>query len=494
MPAPPPHRLAAHRFASVQRVNGLLAMLFSSTMLLPLLIAQWLHEASRAAFLIGFALTFAIGTLLWWPVRHHRADLKIRDGFLVVVLFWVVLSVLGAIPFYVYDGGWPDLVDAIFESTSGLTTTGATVASGLDTMPRSILFYRVLLHWLGGMGVIVLAVALLPMLGIGGMQLFRAEVPGPMKDTKLTPRIAGTARALWLIYVALTLGCALTYWLLGMSFFDALCHAMSTIATGGFSNHDASLGHFNSPLIEAASMVFMVLGATSFTLHFAAWRGRSIRTYVRDSEFRAYLLILLIFGLLTVIPLALFGPYDSLGMAVRLGLFQLISFGTSTCFSTADVTVWPLFVPMLLMLSTFMAGCAGSTAGGVKVARVVLFLKQATREFKRLLHPNATIAIKFGGRTVPDDIVYAVGGFFSVYVGLTIVLTFVMIGSGLDPITAGSAITAAITNAGSALGELSGSMAHLSVFGKWVLIVTMVMGRLEIFTFLIIFTPAFWQR
>ncbi|MEW6166121.1 MAG: TrkH family potassium uptake protein [Pseudomonadota bacterium] len=490
----PVSTLARHRFAAVQRVMGLLLMLFSTSMLPPLAISVLRDEGVTRAFADGLAVTLVTGAIVWWPVRRVDAELKIRDGFLVVVLFWGVLSTFGAIPLYAAKVGWTTFVDAMFESASGLTTTGATVASGLDSMPWSILFYRVQLHWLGGMGVIVLAVALLPMLGVGGMQLYRAETPGPMKDAKLTPRIASTARALWIVYMALTVLCTLVYWLLGMSFFDAICHAMSTISTGGFSTHDTSIGYFESLGIEIACMVFMLVGATNFTLHFVAWRRRSLLAYISDTEFRAFLVIIALFGLLVCVPLWLYGTYDSLGMAVRKGLFQLIAYGTTSGFATADPTPWPVYVPILIVLSGFMVGCAGSTSAGVKVARIVLFVKQALRELQRLLHPNAEIALKFGGRSVPDDIVYAVGGFFSVYVGLTIVLTFVMIATGLDPVTAFSAVAACLNNEGPGLGSVNATMAGITDFGKWVLIVTMIMGRLEIFTFLIVFTPAFWRR
>jgi trk system potassium uptake protein TrkH len=489
-----PRAPTAHRYAAVQKVSGMLLMLFSITMVPPLLISSVLGEGVSDAFLDACWITLTAGALVWWPVRRLNVELKTRDGFLVVVLFWVVLSTFGAIPLYVTHTGWFTFVDAMFESASGLTTTGATVASGLDTMPKAILFYRVQLHWLGGMGVIVLAVALLPMLGIGGMQLYRAETPGPMKDSKLTPRIASTARALWIIYLTLTVVCGLTYWLLGMPLFDAICHAMSTISTGGFSTHDASIGYYQSLSIEIAVMVFMLAGAVNFALHFMAFRSRSILTYFRDTEFRAFLTIIAIFGLLVSIPLWWSGTYDSLGTAIRIGLFQVIAFGTTAGFATADPTPWPGFLPLLVVLSGFMVGCAGSTSGGVKVTRVVMFVKQINREMQRLLHPNATIPLKLGGKSVPDEIVYAVGAFFSVYVGLTILLTLIMIGTGLDPVTALSAVAACINNEGPGLGSLNSTMASVSDFGKWVLILTMLIGRLEIFTVLIIFTPGFWRR
>lgn len=485
---------APRRFAAVQRVTGILLMLFSTLMLPSLLISVLRNEGVSRAFADGFAVTFLTGALILWPVRHITAELKIRDGFLVVVLFWVVLSTFGAIPLYAAHVGWTSFVDALFESASGLTTTGATVASGLDSMPWAILFYRAQLHWLGGMGVIVLAVALLPMLGIGGMQLFRAETPGPMKDAKLTPRIASTARALWIVYLAMTLFCGGIYWSFGMPLFDAICHAMSTIATGGFANHDASIGYYASPSIEWAVTVFMAIGAMNFALHFIAWRERSLMAYLRDTEFRVFLFILLMLCTLVCVPLWLHATYPTLGEAVRKGVFQLVAYGSSSGFATADPTGWPVYVPLLLVISGFMVGCAGSTAGGVKVTRLILFFKQAMRELRRLLHPNATIALKLGGRTVPDDIVYAVGGFFSVYVGLTILLTLVMISTGLDPVTAFSAVAACINNVGPGLGSVVSSMADVSDFGKWVLIVTMIVGRLEIFTFLIVFTPGFWRR
>ncbi|HEY1077629.1 MAG TPA: potassium transporter TrkG [Fontimonas sp.] len=483
------------RFAAVQRVTGILLMMFSITMLPPLLISLHRQEGLALAFAQAMGLTLGSGAAVFLPVRRATAELKIRDGFLVVVLFWVVLSAFGAVPFFILPIDWLNFTDAVFESTSGLTTTGATaIAGGLDAMPWSILYYRTQLHWLGGMGVIVLAVALLPMLGIGGMQLFRAETPGPMKNNKLTPRIASTARALWLIYLAITAACILTYWALGMSFFDALCHGMSTVATGGFANHDASIGYFESLAIEIACMVFMLVGATNFTLHFLAWRRKSVLSYLRDAEFRAFVFTVLALSILVCVPLWLFGTYETLGAAIRYGLFQLIAFGSNAGFATADPTHWPAYVPLLIVLSGFMVGCAGSTSAGIKVARLVLIFKQLLRELQRLLHPNATILVKFGRRTVPDEILYAVSSFFFVYVVLTVALTFAMVLLGEEPVVAFSTVAAAINNEGPGLGHANATMAGVSDAGKWLLIVTMIMGRLEIFTFLIIFTPGFWRR
>ncbi|WP_051278692.1 TrkH family potassium uptake protein [Solimonas flava] len=487
----PPRR----RFAAVQRITGLLLMGFSTTMLPPVAVDLWYGDGAWRAFLEGLWIALAVGALVWWPVRRHRSELKVRDGFLVVVLFWAVLSAFGAVPFLETHAGWHSYTEALFESVSGLTTTGSTtIASGLDQMPRAILYYRSQLHWLGGMGIIVLAVAVLPMLGVGGMQLYKAETPGPMKDTKLTPRITSSARALWTVYVVLTLACTLVYWLLGMTPFDAICHAMSTLSTGGFSTHDASFAYYNRAGLEIAAMFFMLAGASNFALHYLAWENRSLRGYFHNTEFGAFLLTYVILGLIVCSALYLHGTYDSIGTAIRRGLFQVVAYGTDAGFATADPSAWPSFVPLLLVLATFIGCSAGGTGGGVKVIRLVLFMKQAAREITRLIHPNAEVPIKLESKIVPDTVVYAIGGFFSIYIGFTIVLTFAMIATGLDSVTAFSAVAAAINNAGPGLNSVVANVAGVSDVGKWVLIVAMLAGRLEIFTLLVIFTPAFWRR
>jgi trk system potassium uptake protein len=485
----------AHRYAAVQQVLGTLLMVFSLSMLPPLLVSWWYEDGASRAFLQGLWITLVSGAVLWWPVRKQQPELKVRDGFLVTVVLWTVLSLYGAIPFQVTNAGWHSFVEALFESVSGLTTTGATVIPrGLDDMPPSLLYYRAQLHWLGGMGIIVLAVAVLPMLGIGGMQLFRAETPGPMKESKLTPRITETARALWIVYVLLTAVCGVTYWLLGMSVFDALCHAFSTIATGGFSTHDASIGFFRNPTLEWFVILFMALSSLNFAVHYLAWRERSPRVYFRDPEVRAFAVTVGVFSVLAMAPLVVMGTYADDSKLVRDAVFHVVSYGSTTGFSTLDPSKWPLYAPLLLMLCGFMVGCAGSTAGGVKVVRLLLFVKQAQRELRRLIHPSAEVPIKLEGRVVPDEIVYAVGGFFSVYIGFTIILTFVMMTTGLDATTAFSAVAACLNNMGPGLNQLSGSMASVTPFGKSVLIFAMLLGRLEIFTLLIIFTPGFWRR
>ena len=487
--------IAGRRFAPVQRVTGVLLMLFSLTMLPPVAVDLLYDQGTIGAFLATGWITLLTGFVLWWPVRHARNELKIRDGFLVTVLFWVVLGSFGAIPLYLSGTMWNHPTDALFESMSGLTTTGSTtVAAGLDSLPKAINFYRVQLHWLGGMGIIVLAVAVLPMLGIGGMQLFRAEVPGPMKNTRLTPRITETARVLWLVYLSLTATCGVAYWLAGMTPFDALCHAFSTLATGGFSTHDASIGFYNSGMMECVVIVFMLLGTINFATHFAVWRHRSLFAYWRDSEFRACLAVVSGYSVLVSLPLLLQQTYEDPLTTLRASVFHVVSYGTNSGFTTTDASLWPSYAPMMLMLCGFMVGCSGSTSGGVKMVRLMLFVKQALREVQRLIHPNAQLPIKLDGRVVDDSVVYAIGGFFSVYIGFTIILSFAMMATGLQPVEAFSAIASSINNMGPGLGRLSSSVAEVPEAGKWIMIFSMLLGRLEIFTLLIVFTPAFWRR
>ncbi|AXQ27343.1 potassium transporter [Solimonas sp. K1W22B-7] len=473
---------------------GILLMVFSLSMLPPLAMDLFWAEETTTPFLSGLWMTLTTGALLWWPVRNERSELKVRDGFLITTLFWVVLGLFGAIPFFFAEEGWYSLTDAVFESVSGLTTTGSTtIADGVDELPHSLKYYRSQLHWLGGMGIVVLAVAVLPMLGVGGMGLYKAETPGPMKDAKLTPRITSTARALWLVYLVLTVACGLAYWWAGMDAFDALCHAFSTVGNGGFSTHDASLGYYNSFKIELVAMFFMLAGATNFALHYTAFNTRSLGSYFRDGEFRTLIALYLGLGILVCVPLVLQGPYDPL-TAIRHGMFQVVGYGSTAGFATADPSHWPGYVPLLLVMCTFMMSSGGSTGGGVKVVRLMLFVRQALRELKLLVHPSAEVSIKLDGKVVPNDVVYAVGGFFSVYIGMTLVLTGLMLMTGMDGITAFSAVAASINNAGPGLGEVNAHVAAVSDFGKWVLTFAMLAGRLEVFTLLVLFTPAFWRR
>ena len=463
-------------------------------MLPPLLLALWFDEGSKAAFTTAMLGVFLVGSLFWYPVRNQRKELRIRDGFVVVTLFWVVLALVGAIPFALAEQPHMGFTDAMFESTSGLTTTGATVITGIDRLPLSIQFYRQELQWLGGMGIIVLAVAVLPMLGIGGMQLYRAETPGPMKDNKLTPRITETAKALWYIYLGLTISCALAYWVAGMGLFDAIAHAFSTVAIGGFSTHDLSIGYYQSPAIEIVAVVFMLLAGINFSLHFLAWRSMNPLVYLRDSELKAYLTLLVLAAAVTVLYLYFSKTFEDFADALHHGIFQAVSIGTTTGFTTAAYFYWPGFLPVMLLFTSFIGGCAGSTGGGMKVIRFLLLFKQGMREITRLVHPNAQIPVKVGNKAMPERVVEAVWGFFATYVGCFTIMMLVLLATGLDQVTAFSAVAACLNNLGPGLGEVGLHYGDINNTAKWVLCLAMILGRLEIFTLLVLLSPAFWRR
>ncbi|MFP4130625.1 TrkH family potassium uptake protein [Thiohalospira sp.] len=479
---------------AILRILGLLVALFSTTQLPPLAVGLLDGGRGVAPFAISFGIILGLGILLWLPVRHQRRELRTRDGFMVVSLFWLVLSLFGAVPFMLWEEPAIPVADAIFEATSGLTTTGSTVLTGLDDLALSLLFYRQQLQWMGGMGIIVLAVAILPMLGIGGMQLYRAELPGPMKDAKLTPRITETAKALWYIYLSLTVACALAYWAAGMSGFDAVAHSFSTVAIGGFSTHDASMGYFNSPAIELIAVVFMLLSGMNFALHFTAWRGRSPAGYLQDPECRGFLAIMAALGAITVGYLYLDGTFDSGFAAFHHGLFQAVSIGTTAGFATADFAHWPSFLPVLLIFASFIGASGGSTGGGMKVMRFLLLLVQGMRELKQLAHPNAQLPVKLGGRRVSPQVVNAVWGFFAAYVASFVLIMLALMATGLDQVTAFSAVAATLNNLGPGLGDVSAHFGGISDTAKLILAFAMVLGRLEIFSLLILFTPWFWRR
>jgi trk system potassium uptake protein TrkH len=478
-------------------------------------------DGGANAFMLSFAIILALGLMIWFPARGKRkgADLKIRDGFLVVSAFWLGLGMAGAIPLFISTQPALTITDAVFESISGLTTTGATVLTGLDNLPRSILFYRQQLQWLGGMGIIVLAVAVLPMLGIGGMQLYRAETPGPVKDTKLTPRIKETAKALWFIYGGITLACFAAYRVAGMNTFDAISHSFSTVAIGGFSTHDASIGFFDNRAIEVVAMCFMLIAGVNFSLHFVAWRRlipklpwtiegwrlvrqrstrrfqpiEAVRGYFQDPEFKAYLTIIGVLSVIVVVSLHSDSTYSNWGDSVRYGLFQVISIATTTGYAMADFSIWHGALPVMLLFASFVGGCAGSTGGGIKVIRWLLMYKQGRRELTRLLHPSALIPVKLGPRPVPQRVIDAVWGFFAAYVVVFAVMMVILMWAGLDQVTAFSAVAATLNNLGPGLGEVAANYAGINDVSKWVCVLAMVMGRLEIFTLLILITPEFWR-
>ncbi len=481
------------QFAMAFKIIGVLLILFSTAMLPSLFISLIAKDGIESAFATGLAATLLAGVLLWLPTRHLSRDLNIRDGFMVTALFWVVLGLFGAIPLWLT----PDLpmtpADAIFESISGLTTTGATVITGLDSLPQSLLFYRQLLQWLGGIGIIVLAVAILPMLGIGGMQLYRAESAGPSKDRKLTPRITSTAKALFGIYLLLTIACAASYFAVGMSMFDAICHAFSTVAIGGFSTHDASLGHYEQNRVLLVSSVFMLLSAINFGLHFIALQRRNVGVYARDSETAFFITVI---ASATIVVCCLLLTTETLGFedSVIHGLFQTISIATTTGFTTQDFSMWPLFLPILLLILSFMGGCVGSTGGGMKAMRILLIFRQGVRELRQLLHPNAVIPLKLDARRVQTEVISAVWSFFAVYMFCFVLIWLALLATNLDFISAFSAVVATMNNLGPGLGEVAYHYGAVSEPGKLILCLAMLIGRLEVFTLLVLLTPAFWKH
>lgn len=478
----------------ILRIVGLLLMVFSTTVIPPVVVSLWYQDTEITAFINAFLVILISGLFIWLPVRNMRKELRIRDGFIVVVLFWFVFGLVGSLPLYLSHSLHASFTDALFESISALTTTGATVFTGLDELPKSILYYRQQLQWLGGMGIIVLAVAVLPMLGIGGMQLYRAETPGPIKDNKLTPRITETAKALWYIYLGLTITCALAYWAAGMTLFDAIGHSFSTVAIGGFSTHDASIGFYNNKLIEMIAGLFMLIAGVNFALHFSALRMRSIKHYFYDVEFKVYLMILATASAISVLYLHYSSTFESWGDALHHGIFQSISIGTTAGFTTADYYNWPGFLPVMLLFISFVGGCAGSTGGGMKVIRFILLFKQGLREIFRLIHPSAQIPVKIGGKAMPENVSNAIWGFFALYVASFSIMMLLLMASGLDQVTAFSALAACLNNLGPGLGDVGANYQGINNFSKWVLCFAMLLGRLEIFTLLVILTPSFWRR
>ncbi len=475
----------------VIRLVGLFLLLFSLSLWPPALLAAFTGDGQLWVFARSILLLMVCGTLLWYPTRRCRGNLYTCETFLVVALFWSLLGTFGSLPFYL--GGHLDLASAVFEAVSGFTTTGATTIAGLDALPPSILLYRQQLQWYGGLGVIVLAVAILPVLGIGGMQLYRAETAGPMKEEKITPRIAHTARFMLIIYISLTVICASAYWFAGMTLFDALCHSFSTVSTGGFSSHDDSIGWFRNPSIEAVAMVFMLIGALSFNIHFLALYRRGPMAYWQDTQSRTFLIVTLLLAGATILGLYLAGGRDS-GDALRLGLFQAVSVMTTSGFSTDTFAAWPLGLPVLLIFASFIGGCAGSTSGGIKVIRIVVLVKVGLREMRRLIHPQMVQPIKLGNRALSASVLDAVWSFFSVYVLTFAVLMLAVMGTGIDHVTAFGAIAACLNNLGLGLGDVAHTFHGFNDAAKWICSLAMLLGRLEIFTLLVLFAPSFWQK
>ena len=482
------------RALTVINALGMLLVVFSISYIMPIVCALINEDYSVLRdFILAMLWTFCAGVFMWIFTRRYKGELSIRHGYLLVVGMWTAMPAFATLPLLL---GINELsfTDAYFETMSGLSTTGATVLSGLDKLSPSINLWRHELSWLGGMGIIVLAVAILPLLGIGGRQLFKAEMP--MKDSALTPRITETARNLWLVYCMITIMCVVLLKLAGMNWLDAICHAFSAMSLGGFSTHDSSVGYFNSPLIEFVLIVFMLLAAMNFSTHFLALRGKTLRVYWQDKE-----------GLATVgvvvascFGVALFlwwkGTYPNFLTALRFASFNLVSIATDCGLNNANFNQWPIFAPMWMLFLSCVCASSGSTGGGIKMVRTMILFKQAGREFIKLLHPTAINPMKVGGSVIPNNIVFAVLGFIFLYFMTVATLTFVLLISGLDFITAFSAVIACINNAGPGLNAVgpAGNYSGLTDFQTWVCTLAMLVGRLEIFTFLIIFTPRFWQR
>jgi trk system potassium uptake protein len=481
----------------IANVLGAIVAVFSVTMLLPLACALFYsHDAALSAFLPASVIGIASGAVTWVLTRKRRRELKIRDGVLLVALTWTLIPLVASLPLLLHFGERLSFTDAYFEMASALTTTGATIFTGLDTMPPSLNLWRHLVQWFGGMGIIVLAVAILPLLGVGGMQLFKAETPGPMKDSKLTPRIEQTAKALWLVYAVITVACALCLYAVGMSWFDAICHAFSAMALGGFSTHDSSVGFFDSVPIEIVLTIFQVIAALNFATHYLAWRSRSLHSYAQDPEFKY------VFGLLAAscigigVYLYSMGTYDSFSQAIRHATFNIVTIATDCGYATQDFATWPVFVPMWMLLLSCITVSSGSTGGGIKMIRAMIIVRQAANQMKQLMHPRAMLPLRIGGRPMPDSLPAAVLGFTFLYFISVVTLTFVLLLSGLDFITAFSAIIACINNMGPGLGAVgpSSNYASLTDSQSWVCALAMILGRLEIFPLLVLCTQAYWRK
>lgn len=472
------------------RILGLLLAICSAGLIPPAAISFMDADGHFAFYLGATAAGILLGAsaVVMGPAAPRA--LRTRDGFLIVAIAWFFVSLLGAIPIAVV--GNFDPVTAIFESASGFTTTGSTAIVGLDDLPRSLLFFRQEIQWLGGIGVIVVAIALLPMLGIGGMQLLKAETTGPAKSDKLRPRMKHTAQALWRLYLCLTAACALAFWFAGMSAFDAIAHSFSTISTGGFSTYDASLGHYDNPAIETVAIVFMILGALNFAILFRAWSDSTLRPYLLNAEARTFLVIIL--GLTALVTIVLSAqPGAEITRSFRYAIFEVVSVITSTGYGIVDFSVWPALLPVLLIFTSFVGGCAGSTAGGMKVIRFLVMFRQAVIEVSRLVHPNLVRPLKVGNSIIDDSVVRAVWAFFTVYVFVFVILMLALMWLGLDQVTAFAAVATCLNNLGPGLGDVAANFSTVGSPVKLICAFACILGRLEVLTVFVLLTPGYWR-
>lgn len=478
----------------VCKVIGIFVTSFSFTYLIPIIISYIYHDGQAKYFFITFLITLILGLSLWIPCHKTDGKLKTRDGFLIVSLFWTTLSCISALPLIISPAVHLPITHALFEATSGFTTTGATVLTNLQSLPKSILWYRTQLHFFGGMGIVILAVAIMPLLGMGGMALFKVEVSGPIKEDKLTPRIAQTARNLWSVYLILLAACIIVYYIGGMDLFDAITHGFTTVATAGFSNYDDSLGHFDSKFIDIAAIIFMFVSSINFTTHFLAFRQKKLNLYLESTELRAFFAICLVAIGLVALGLYNFKVFDSIGDIILEATFVIISMITTTGLTITNFSEWPSYLPILIVFITFIGGCSGSTAGGMKVIRVILLTKQAMREVKLLIHPHGKFPIRLNKRVVHNDILGSVWAFLGIYAFSTAILTLIMTAFGLSPLDAFSAVAACLNITGPGLGSVASTYGDLPSGALSTLMFTMILGRLEIFTLFVLITPSFWRQ
>ncbi|PPC77340.1 potassium transporter TrkG [Pokkaliibacter plantistimulans] len=480
------------RFYTVLHLCGFLIIIYSLSMLVPALMGLLYGESDLYAFLKTFAGAFSCGLLLWGGTSRFRGDLKTRDGFLVVVLFWCVFSSVSALPFWFDQRLQLSVTDALFEGISGITTTGASILDNIDDQPKSILYYRAQLNFLGGLGIIVLAIAILPMLGIGGAKLYQGELPGPLKEERLTPRLADTAKHLWMIYSGLALAGTLAFRLAGMDWFDALCHSLSTVSLGGFSTHGDSLGYYHSDAIECVAGVFSILAAVNFALYFVVLRRRSLLPILRDAEFRFFALIVTLVVGYTCFSLYHSGLFNGREALVH-GFFQAVSVMTDNGLGSAGFPDWSQDTVLLLFGASFFGGCVGSTCGGIKALRFLILRRQSSHEIRQLIHPGAVYVAKVGGRAISERVIKSVWGLFFLYIFFTCLFTWALVVAGNDVMTAFGTVAACINNMGIGYGATAAGFGGLNDVSKWLMCAAMLFGRLEIFPLIVVFSRTFWR-
>ncbi len=483
------------RLSQKPKIIGIFLMFLSLTMLSPVLIDHIYSEGASYPFYISFIITFTSGFCLWFIGKSSTRKFSNRDGFLIVTLVWMFVTLFGSIPYMTFPGLNLSFAHAVFESASGFTTTGGTVIQGLDALPHSILFYRQQTEFFGGMGIIVLSVAILPLLGVGGMQLYKAEIAGQWKDEKIAPKISSTAKALWLVYLLFTFLCFLSYLAVGMNPFDAICYTFSTVSTGGFTPTDASMTDKSTGVLIVCA-IFLFLGATSFKAHYLALTKITLKHYLKNVEFKAYCYFLFFTSvLITITIIAYSSNLTNIPETFINSVFQVIAISSSSGFvSDSNFYLWPTFLPILLMFIAIIGGCGGSTAGGLKMIRAMLFKEKAVLEAKRVIHPQGVFTVKLGDFHVSEQALNRVSGYISVYILVFAVAWLALMGCGLDMTTAFSTVATTLSNVGPGLGEIGETFKNLPDNALWICDFTMIAGRLEIFTLLVLFMPEFWRK